>query len=270
MLEFIFSILAVILGTLISTAKTNTFFIEGDHGQLEATLQMPEISAQQKIRTVIVMHGLTGNKDGKFIITLCDSLENRGIATLRFDFNGHGNSDGEFSNMTIPNEIEDAKHVYSWLKNQPWVQNIAIWGHSQGALVGALLVGELGNKCISKAVLVSAATNIPTDAAKGNLFGYKFNPNKPPKKMKFWDGKLLGRDYLTTAAAINVPSIAKKYNGPVLLIHGDADPAVPPTCSEELHSVFTNSHLVIVPDANHLFSGLLPKMINPSLQFLSE
>jgi pimeloyl-ACP methyl ester carboxylesterase len=34
-----------------------------------------------------------------------------GIASVKFDFNGHGESEGEFSGMTVPNEIEDAKYI---------------------------------------------------------------------------------------------------------------------------------------------------------------
>ena len=63
---------------------------------------------------------------------IANDLQAQGIASLRFDFKGHGNSEGEFQNMTVLNEIEDLKKVISWAQAQPWVENISLLGHSQG------------------------------------------------------------------------------------------------------------------------------------------
>ncbi|MDE6007568.1 MAG: hypothetical protein K2G67_08470 [Muribaculaceae bacterium] len=45
---------------------------------------------------------------------IANDLQSQGIASLRFDFNGHGKSEGEFQNMTVLNEIEDLEDVISW------------------------------------------------------------------------------------------------------------------------------------------------------------
>lgn len=56
-----------------------------------------------KIPMVVIFHGFTGNKmEPHFILVkLSRLLETKGIASVRFDFAGSGESDGDFSEMTI-------------------------------------------------------------------------------------------------------------------------------------------------------------------------
>ena len=63
---------------------------------------------------------------------------------MKFDFNGHGESEGEFSGMTVPNEIEYAKLVYEYVKSLPFVGDIALTGHSQGGVVASMTAGDFG------------------------------------------------------------------------------------------------------------------------------
>ena len=104
-------------GGNVGLAQSKDISIDGDHGKLAATLQTP--AGQENYPLVIIMHGFTGNKDESLLITLADDLEKEGIASLRFDFNGHGKSEGRFQDMTVPNEIDDAKHVYEYVKGFP-------------------------------------------------------------------------------------------------------------------------------------------------------
>jgi alpha/beta superfamily hydrolase len=42
-------------------------------------------------------------------------LVEKGIATVRFDFRGSGDSEGEFSEMSPLTELRDAEEVYSFV-----------------------------------------------------------------------------------------------------------------------------------------------------------
>ena len=59
----------------------------------------------------------------------------KGIAVIKFDFDGHGESDGDFSDMNVYSEILDAAKVIDYVRNLDFVTDIYIVGHSQGALV---------------------------------------------------------------------------------------------------------------------------------------
>ena len=109
-----FLLIACLLLAGFASAKTERVIIQGDHGKLVAELQTPDV-LPKKCPIVILCHGFTGNRNGGLEVGIAHELEARGIASIRFDFNGHGESEGEFKDMTVPNEIEDAKKVVEYL-----------------------------------------------------------------------------------------------------------------------------------------------------------
>ena len=145
MLKFLIALIVLIM-PLTTAAQSQNISIDGDHGKLSAVLQTPD--AQKNYPLVIICHGFTGNKDSLLLTSLADELAARGIASIRFDFNGHGKSDGDFQDMTVLNEIEDAKKVYDYAGKLPNVTSISIAGHSQGGVVASMVAGELGAKKI--------------------------------------------------------------------------------------------------------------------------
>ena len=46
---------------------------------------------------------------------------NNGIATIRFDFDGHGDSDGEFCDMNVLSEILDAAKIIDYVRGLDFV-----------------------------------------------------------------------------------------------------------------------------------------------------
>ena len=112
--------------------KGESLFIDGDHGRLKAIIQKPELQPGEKCPMVVFCHGFSGRKEGPLFELVADTLQAHGIASIRFDFNGHGESEGEFVDMTVPNEIEDAKKVVEYVSNLSYVSSLAIAGHSQG------------------------------------------------------------------------------------------------------------------------------------------
>ena len=87
---------------------------------MSTVLQTPD--KVQSYPLVILMHGFSASKDYKLLELTAEYLEKAGIASIRFDFNGHGDSEGRFQDMTVPNEIEDAKKVYAYAKALPGVR----------------------------------------------------------------------------------------------------------------------------------------------------
>ena len=120
--------------------------IDGDHGKLAAIVQKPLLKQDQHCPMVVFCHGFGGRKEGPLFELVADSLQKHGIASIRFDFNGHGESEGRFQDMTVPNEIEDAKKVVTYVKNLPYVEKIALVGHSQGGVVASMTAGELNTE----------------------------------------------------------------------------------------------------------------------------
>jgi len=114
--------------------------IKRDGLNLQARLEEPIVAGST---LAILMHGFTtdmGYDETRIIPRLAAALLERGVATLRFDFNGHGRSAGRFQDMTVLNEIADAKEVLDDALTLNY-QRIILIGHSQGGVVASMLAG---------------------------------------------------------------------------------------------------------------------------------
>ena len=250
-------------------AKTEKLTIQGSVGKLSVVVQTPEgLADGQKCPVVIMMHGFMGNKDGMMEKVAGDMLAQQGIASVKFDFNGHGESEGEFSGMTVPNEIEDAKCVYEYVKSLPFAGSIALTGHSQGGVVASMTAGDLGVDGVACGVLLAPAAVLRDDAIRGSTMGARYNPLDPPASVQLFPGKNLGGEYIRTAFSLPIYETAKKYTGPASIIHGTGDQVVPYTYGERYHYIWPGSELHIIPAADHMFSKEMQQVVDLMVDFL--
>ena len=203
---------------------------------------------------VVLCHGFSGRKDGPMFELIADSLATHGIASVRFDFNGHGESEGRFEEMTVPNEIEDAKHVIEYVRDLRYVSSIALVGHSQGGVVAAMTAGELGADDIAAVALMAPAAVLRDDAIRGSTFGKNYDPLDPPEFVELFGNVKLGRQYITTAFRLPIYETAARYSGPALIVHGTADRVVPYTYGLRFHQEWAGSDYVELDAFDHGFS----------------
>ena len=232
--------------------------IDGDHGRLKGIIQKPRLQAGEQCPMVIFCHGFGGSKDGPLFELMADTLQAHGIASIRFDFNGHGESEGDFKDMTVPNEIEDAKKVAEYVRNLRYVSSMAIVGHSQGGVVASMTAGQLsqeqGEPAFKAVALMAPAAVLRDDAIRGNTMGKSYDPFDPGEYVELWGGKKLGGQYIRTAFSLPIYETAAHYQGPALIIHGNADRVVPYTYGERYHEIWPKSELVIQEYYDHGFS----------------
>ncbi len=255
-----------LLGACCHAPAQHAFTVTGDHGALAGTLQTPSDTTTYPL--VLILHGFNANKEMPLLTELADQLRARGVATLLFDFNGHGQSEGEFVDMTIPNEWEDARRVYQYARQLPQVSSIALAGHSQGAVVAAMLAGELGAEKIKALALLSPAPELKEDVAKGNLFGVTFDPKNPPAFITLANGLRVGRAYLKTTQQIPVYEQAAKYTGPVLVLHSQDDQLVPYRYGKQMSAAFAQAHLETLRGFDHNFTQDTPAADSIVTKFL--
>lgn len=255
----VFTFLIAAMSLLTANAQySDTLSIKGFRGKLFAIVQTPDrITKTSKYPLVIVCHGFGGNCQGPLITDIADDVVAKGMASLRFDFNGHGRSEGLFQDMTVPNEIEDLKSVISWAKKQSWVESVCLVGHSQGGVVVSMVAGELGDKEIKAEVLLAPAAVLRDDALRGNTMGAIYDPwNITGDYVQLpFGGLRLGKDYIRQAVSLPIYETAAGYHGPALIIHGMHDRVVPYTYAERYHEKIKDSALKIIPDEDHGFSG---------------
>ena len=158
--------------TFAASAQTDsTFFIDGSMGRLSTRLQLPELQEGEKCPVVVICHGFMGNKNEPLLSAIAENLVELGIGAIRCDFNGHGQSEGEFVDMTVLNEIDDALAVIDYVRRMPQTDGISILGHSQGGVVAAMTAGQLGSSVLKSAVLMAPAAVLRDDALRGSTMG---------------------------------------------------------------------------------------------------
>ena len=71
----------------------------------------------------------------------------KGLASLRFDYAGYGESEGERGWIDPPARVNDALYAFAWLRGQPGVDagRVGVYGHSYGGPVAIILASREPN-----------------------------------------------------------------------------------------------------------------------------
>lgn len=243
--------------------------LQGEKGRIVAILQRPEADAGAKCPLVILMHGFMANKAMQPLKGLANALEKEGIASLRFDFDGHGSSEGKFKDMTVLTEMADARVVYNYALTFGFVDRIAFAGHSMGGVVAGMLAGELGADKVAALVQLAPAAVLKDDALSGVLMGRHYDPVNPPETLTVFFHKV-GKAFFQVAQSLPIYETSSRYDGPVCLIHGTEDRVVPYRYSEQYDALYKDSVLHLLKGENHMMGKFRDTIISTAVDFLKD
>lgn len=123
---------------------------------------------EQPTKTIVIMHhGFTGTSiDAHFMFTRCARrLCEQGLAVLRYDFIGSGNSTGNFAEMTYTSELQQAALILQAVAQWSWVETIYLHGFSMGGALVAQLASQFP-ELVQKVLLWSPAGSMPQIARR--------------------------------------------------------------------------------------------------------
>ena len=243
--------------------------IDGSVGKLAAIIQKPALKDDEKCGMVIIMHGLMRDKNFPMLEIIADRLELLGIASIRFDFNGRGESEGNFEDTTINKDIEDALKVYDYISGLNYVKTISLLGHSQGGLVASIIAGRLSADKIRCMVLMAPAGNLKDQAKAGTTLGAKFDPENLPDFIEV-NGHKIGKEFLKEAQEVSIYGTAEQYYGPVCIIQGKVDTVVPPIYGQRFQEIFRDSVLHLHNNENHTVSYNIDLPVHIAVEFLQD
>ncbi|HIG11430.1 MAG: alpha/beta hydrolase [bacterium] len=205
------------------------------------------VSGNAECRDVVVIgHGVTGNKDREWALTLAECLRVAGFCALRFSFAGNGASEGVFENSCPTKETADLAAVLDRLGG--W--RVTFVGHSMGAAVGVLRASadERIERLVSLAGMVHTADFAQRkfgDLEAGHDSMWE-KPDCPLSQVFLDDMRGIG----------SVEALAEEVRVPWLLVHGRADEVVPFEESEAiLARAGGRAELFALDGADHVFSG---------------
>jgi len=148
----------------------------------EATVRFPSMSPGVELAGTLSIPGGEGpfpavvlvsgsgpqNRDEEIIGhkpfgVIADYLARRGIAVLRYDDRGVGDSTGDFASATTLDLAEDARGALAFLAGTGNIDSgrVGIVGHSEGGLIAAIIAGEQGRAAVQGAAIQSAAQGTP-------------------------------------------------------------------------------------------------------------
>ncbi len=249
------------------------YAVQGPQGGISFRLCLPEGFKPESDRCpmVVLMHGIFSSKDYNPMPSLAKGLAGAGIASIRFDFDGHGKSEGRMQDMTIENEIADAIAIWAYVKDLPYVTEIGFLGHSQGGVVASMTAGRLAGleKDGPAGLVLIAPGSVIKDACQGGkFFNARFDPADPPEFIRCWGVKKLGREYLLSTQELDIYGTAAAYGGKVRILHGTRDRIVPVWCSERYKETYGDrAEFSMVEGENHMITRRRDEIVRETVEF---
>lgn len=209
-----------------------------------------------KFPVVVGCHGFTANKNGSKLTELSKRLPEEGIALLRFDFSGLGESEGDFAETTIGKNAQELHSAIEFVKTLEFVDKdrIGVFGSSMGGMV--TLVEASSNPDIK-------AISLAAPACK---FDYPVRHYTPEQLREFEKTGIIrhkssnGRiyeikwEFIKEARSYDMLQMAQDIKADVLIVQGDSDKS----CAHEnamefIANVSSRKELITLNGCGHFF-----------------
>lgn len=225
-----------------------------DQLKTSVVLATPEGSTS---RAVLLCHGFMSSKESETNRTLTPRLLSKRIAACRFDFFGHGESDGPFSRLTLTQCLEQTEGMIRWLNENGYTE-VGLVGSSFGGLVAVHTAAR--HPALFAVALKCPVSDYPpiwraqlgetgmSHWKESGILAIATPHGKARLDYAFYEDQL---KYDTYRAAAQIKP-------PTLIVHGEADEYVPFDQSLRLFDTLRlpndQREMEAIPGANHEFS----------------
>ncbi|GGO82505.1 alpha/beta hydrolase [Wenjunlia tyrosinilytica] len=121
-----------------TSAEVTVRTLDGLH--LAGTLVEP---GQPTSRAVVFVHGGgVTREEGGFFTRLADGLADAGVASLRFDLRGHGQSEGRQEDLTLSAVLNDIRVVLAQVRESTGAEDAILLGASFGGGICAYYAAQ--------------------------------------------------------------------------------------------------------------------------------
>ena len=218
--------------------------------ELSARLELPEDGPPRA--TALFAHCFTCNKDYKAPVYVARELATHGIATLRFDFPGLGQSGGEFADTTLTGNVGDVLAAPAFLGGRVTPPAILL-GHSMGGAAVLQAAGKLPSVRLVCTLAATAEPSIP----RGPLSAAATQAERIGDAEMEVGGRTLRirRAFFDDLRELDMESTLARLNAALLVFHGDVDLVVPPDNGDRLFAAAgAPGARIVLPGAGHLFN----------------
>ena len=211
--------------------KIEKVSFQSESQKISGVLHLPD---REHPPCVIASHGLLSSKDSEKYIALGERLSNEGIAMLRFDFRGIGESEGRLEDDTVSRRITDLGAAIDFILTRPGL------GGRLG-LVGSSLGGYVSLFKAAMDTEIRAVVIWATPFHLDDLGSKKQEENHP------LPGKSFFKDFPRHRL---LPVLSRVSNG--MVVHGEKDELVSVDQAWEIfNSLGTYKEIRILEGADH-------------------
>lgn len=233
-------VLVLVLMAAAAVAETQVISYESRGVQVPATLVTPD--GVEEYPVVVMCHGHGGSREENVgFAAVADALAAQGVASIRMDFPGCGESTESFQMNTLTNMEADVLAAIDYAKANLSVSKVGLFGYSMG---GRIVLELLANGTPADAVVLLAPAGDTTNLK--NLFGGEEAYDAMLAEAEangyvtfttiYGQVQELSKEWFADLQKIEKPAeaAAAAWNGPALVIWGSDDEAVSPSISESV------------------------------------
>lgn len=229
---------------------TETFTFPGATGTaLAGRLDLPEGAP---LATALFAHCFTCTKDSHAARRISERLTRAGLAVLRFDFTGLGDSEGDFGRTTFGSNVGDIVAAAEALGARGMAPALLI-GHSLG---GAAVLKARRQIASAKAVVTLAAPFAPNHVTRN--FACRLEEIEQGGRCKVELGGRpfeIGRDFLTEIREEDLTAAIHDLHAALLVMHAPFDQVVGIRNATEIFTAARHpKSFVTLDDADHLIT----------------
>ena len=175
--------------------------------------------------TVIVTHGHTGDRIGRCykVVELARRLAAEGIACVRFDQAGCGESSGDFQEITLADGIADVGAVAAWAADQPWCDAERL-GHVAMSMASLLVLSMEADHPSRGVALWAPVFDLRQVAMTRGLA--EAGPTLSSQGWFPYKGLRVGAAFAATIDRVNLAAEVARGRSPLLVLHSPADEVV--------------------------------------------
>ena len=203
---------------------------------------------------IIFIHGLNSDMNGEKALTVEKYARKHKLNFVRFDFRGHGDSDGKFEDFTISDWKKDLVNVIDNLTRGPQI----LIGSSLGGWL-MMLAARVRPSRVKGMIGLAAAPDFGD-----NLYNNLTIKNKREIKNKgiikyssFGFSYFIRKNFFINARKNKVLNKPYRYNKPLILIHGLNDNVVSSKVPKKILKKVTSKkiQIILLKNSDHRLSS---------------
>lgn len=225
-------------------------FTNRDGQTLSGRLEIPDGITKAY---AVFAHCFTCSKNVRAATTVSKSLAEQGVAVLRFDFTGLGNSEGDFANSSFSSNVNDLIDAATALRERHDAPQLLI-GHSLGGAAVLLAAAQLDSV---KAVATIGAPSEPAHVEK--LIGRSTTKQHDDGSASI---ELGGRELRISSSFISdlksnrIAAVLPALHKPIMIFHSPVDTVVSIDHARRLYEVAQHpKSFVSLDGADHMLSN---------------